>query len=363
VPTSTHGERGALAERSDGRGKGILSSSLSRYVLRRVALSLLTLWLVTVAVFVIINILPGNPALVRLGSFASPEALRKEEQRMGLDRPLPVRYFDFVKDAVTLDLGQSFKTEQPVVSDLASRLPATLELATCATILALLVGLPLGFAAAVRRGSLLDHVARGLSSFAAATPVFWLGLMLTFIFTRLLSIAPGPVGRLSLGMNAPSRVTGFYTVDSLLAGDFHTFLVALNFLALPAITLAVIELAPITKIARSAMLGILDTDYVRTSRAMGFNGWQIFRQDALRNALIPVITMLGIVFGYLVSGNVIVEQVFSWPGIGRYAFESVSSNDFNAIQGFVLLVASLYVVINLLIDLCYAVIDPRIRLG
>jgi peptide/nickel transport system permease protein len=300
---------------------------------------------------------------VRLGSFASPEALRKEEQRMGLDRPLPVRYFAFVAHAVTLDLGESFKTERPVVSDLGSRLPATLELATFATILALIVGLPLGFVAAVRRGSFLDHVARGLSSFAAATPVFWLGLMLTFIFSQQLRIAPGPVGRLSLGMDAPSRVTGFYTVDSLLAGDFHTFLVALNFLALPALTLAVIELAPITKIARSSMLGILDTDYVRTSRAMGFSGWQIFRQDALRNALIPVITMLGIVFGYLVSGSVIVEQVFSWPGIGRYAFESVTSNDFNAIQGFILLVASMYVIINLLIDLCYSVVDPRIRLG
>jgi peptide/nickel transport system permease protein len=352
-----------MVERSKDRKQGPLSSSLSRYVLRRMGLSLLTLWLVTVVVFAITNILPGNPALVRLGSFASQEALRREEQRMGLDRPLPVRYFGFVGDAVTLDLGQSFKTEQPVVSDLASRLPATLELATFATILALVVGLPLGFAAAVRRRSFLDHVARGLSSFAAAAPVFWLGLMLTFLFTQQLRIAPGPVGRLSLGIDAPSRVTGFYTVDSLLAGDFHTFLVAPNFLALPAITLAVIELAPITKIARSAMLGILDTDYVRTSRAMGFGEWQIFRQDALRNALTPVITMLGIVFGYLVSGNVIVEQVFSWPGIGRYAFEAVTSNDFNAIQGFVLLVASLYVIINLLIDLCYAVIDPRIRLG
>jgi ABC-type dipeptide/oligopeptide/nickel transport system permease component len=340
-----------------------MSSNLARYVLRRLGLSLLTLCLVTVAVFAITNILPGNPALVRLGAFASEEALRKEEQRMGLDRPLPVRYVNFVTDAVTLDLGQSFKTERPVASDLASRLPATLELAIFATVLALLVGIPLGFLAAVRRGSPIDHVARGLSSLAAATPVFWLGLMLTFVFSQKLRIAPGAVGRLSLGMDAPPRVTGFHTVDSVIAGDFFTFLVALNFLALPALTLAIIELAPITKIARSAMLGILDTEYVRTSRAMGFGGWQIFRQDALRNALIPVVTMMGIVFGYLVSGNVIVEQVFSWPGIGRYAFESVSSNDFNAIQGFVLMVAVMYVIINLLIDLCYALIDPRIRLG
>jgi peptide/nickel transport system permease protein len=347
----------------EGPKDGLLSSNLSRYLIRRVALSLLTLLLVTVAVFAITNILPGNPALVRLGPFASEKALRKEEQRMGLDRPLPVRYVDFVTAAVTLDLGRSFKTERPVVSDLSSRLPATLELAVLATAMAFALGIPLGFGAALRRGSLLDHVARGLSSLAAATPVFWLGLMLTFVFSQTLRIAPGAVGRLSLGMDPPPRVTGFYTVDSLVAGDFFTFLVALNYLALPAITLAVIELAPITRIARSAMLGILDTDYVRTSRAMGFSGWQIFRGDTLRNALIPVTTMLGIVFGYLVSGNVIVEQVFSWPGIGRYAFEAVSSNDFNAIQGFVLLVATIYVGINLCIDLCYGLIDPRIRLG
>jgi peptide/nickel transport system permease protein len=345
------------------RARRLLSGNLSRFVLRRLALALLTLWLVTVTVFVITNILPGNPAVVRLGAFASKEALQQEEHRMGLDRPLAVRYLDFLGGALRGDLGTSFKTEQPVTTDLVQRLPATLELAVLATIVAMGIGVPLGFLAAVRRDSKLDHIVRSAAAFCAATPIFWLGLMLTYVFAFRLRLLPGPEGRMGFQLSPPPRVTGFYTVDALLAGDLHTFLAALNYLTLPAISLVVIELAPIVKIARSSMLGILDTDYVRTSKALGFSRRQIFRQDALRNALIPVLTMLGIIFGYLVSGNVIVETVFAWPGIGSYAFGAVSSNDFNAIQGFVLLVAVMYVALNLLIDLAYALVDPRIRLG
>jgi peptide/nickel transport system permease protein len=330
---------------------------------RRVALALLTLWLVTIAVFVITNILPGNPALVRLGPFASPAALKAEEQRMGLDRPIQDRYWTFVSGAVQGDLGTSFKTERPVATDLGDRLPATLELALAATVLACLVGIPLGFLAAIRRNSRFDHLVRNLAGVSASMPIFWLGLMLAFVFAYQLRWAPGPVGRLGLEDTPPPSVTGLYTVDSLLAGDLDLFAKSLSYLALPAITLAIIELAPIAKIARSSMLDILDTEYVRTSRAMGFSGWQIFRQDSLRNALIPLLTMLGIVLGYLLAGNVIVETVFSWPGVGQYAYGAVTSNDFNAIQGFILLVATIYVVLNLLIDLLYAVIDPRVRLG
>lgn len=339
------------------------SAGLARYVLRRLALAALTVWLVTVVVFAITNILPGNPALVRLGAFATPEAIAAEEERLGLDRPLVQRYLDFAGGAVQGDLGQSFKTERPVVDDLLDRLPATLEIALASTLLATLVGIPLGFLAAARRGSRTDHLVRNIAALAAATPIFWLGLMLSFVFAHQLGWAPGPVGRLPLGTDPPPEVTSLYTVDSLLAGDFGLFSKVLGQLALPALTLAIIELAPITKMARSAMLEILDTEYVRASRAIGFSGRQIFRQDALRNALIPLLTMMGIVLGYLLAGNVIVEVVFSWPGIGRYAYGAVTSNDFNAIQGFILMVATIYVVLNLVIDLLYAVIDPRIRLG
>lgn len=340
-----------------------VSAGLARYVLRRLALAALTVWLVTVVVFAITNILPGNPALVRLGSFATPEAIADEEERLGLDRPLVQRYLDFAGGAAQGDLGQSFKTERPVVDDLLDRLPATLEIALASTLLATLVGIPLGFLAAARRGSRVDHLVRNIAALAAATPIFWLGLMLSFVFAHQLGWAPGPVGRLPLGTEPPPEATGLYTVDSLLAGDIALFSEAVGQLALPALTLAIIELAPITKMARSAMLEILDTEYVRASRAMGFTGRQIFRQDALRNALIPLLTMMGIVLGYLLAGNVIVEVVFSWPGIGRYAYGAVTSNDFNAIQGFILTVATIYVVLNLVIDLLYAVIDPRIRLG
>ncbi len=340
-----------------------VSAHMARYLLRRLALAVLTVWLVTVAVFVITNILPGNPALVRLGPFASPEALEAEEQRMGLDRPLQQRYWDFLSGAVQGDLGISFKTERPVADDLGDRLPATLELALAATFLASLVGIPFGFLAAVRRNTRFDHLARNVAAFSAAMPIFWLGIVLAFVFAYQLRWAPGPVGRLGLEDTPPPSVTGFYTIDSLISGDPGLFLKSLRYLALPAITLAIIELAPITKIARSSMLEILDTEYVRTSRAMGFSGWKIFRQDALRNSLIPLLTMMGIVLGYLLAGNVIVETVFSWPGVGRYAYGAVTSNDFNAIQGFILMVATIYVALNFVIDLLYAVIDPRVRLG
>jgi peptide/nickel transport system permease protein len=339
------------------------SAQMSRYLARRIALAVLTLWLVTVAVFVITNILPGNPALVRLGPFATKESLHAEEVRMGLDKPLQQRYWTFLSGAIQGDLGTSFKTERPVARDLGDRLPATFELALASTLLACLTGIPLGFLAAVRRNSRLDHLVRNLAGFSASMPIFWLGLMLAFVFAYQLRWAPGPVGRLGLEDTPPPPVTGLYTIDSLLAGNLGLFAKSLEYLALPAITLAIIEFAPIAKIARSSMLEILDTEYVRTSRAMGFSGRQIFRQDAFRNSLIPLLTMLGIVLGYLLAGNVIVETVFSWPGVGQYAYGAVTSNDFNAIQGFILLVATVYVVLNLVIDLLYAVIDPRVRLG
>ena len=264
--------------------------------------------------------------------------------------------------AVQGDLGTSFKTERSVATDLADRLPATLELALAATLLALGIGIPLGFLAAARRGSALDHAARNISAVAAALPIFWLGLVLVFVFSYQLGWTPGTVGRWPITEDPPPNVTGFLTIDSLLAGDVGALWTSLQYLALPALTLAIIELAPVIKMSRSAMLETLRADYVRTSRALGFTGRQIFFGDALRNALIPVLTLVGIVLGYLVAGNVIVEQLFSWPGIGRYAYGAVTSNDFNAIQGFILLVAFIYVLLNLAIDLLYAVIDPRIRL-
>jgi peptide/nickel transport system permease protein len=339
------------------------TASLTRFIARRLALTAITLWLITVTVFVITNVLPGNPALVRLGGVATEESLRAEERRMGLDRPLLDRYFDFVGGAVHGDLGTAFATERPVMDDLAERFPATLELALFATLIATAVGVPLGFLAAIKRDSRFDHAVRNLAGVSAAMPVFWLGLILAYVFAFQTGWAPGPVGRIGLEEQPPPDVTGFYTIDSLIDGDFGLFASVLAHLVLPGLTLAFIELAPLVKMARSSMLEILQTEYVRTARAMGFSGWQVFRQDALRNALIPVLTTLGIVLGYLVAGSVVVEFIYSWPGIGRYAFGAVSSNDFNAIQGFILTIATVYVLLNLLIDILYAVVDPRIRLG
>jgi peptide/nickel transport system permease protein len=338
-------------------------AGLTRYIVRRLLLTLVTLWLITVTVFVITNILPGNPALVRLGGVASEEALAAEEKRMGLDRPLLERYGSFVGNALQGDLGIAYSTEHPVLADIGDRFPATLELTLFATLIATVIGVPLGFYSAVKRNSRTDHSLRNVAGLSAAMPVFWLGLILAYVFAFQLGWAPTPTGRLGVNEQPPDGVTGFYTIDSLIDGNFGLFRSALAHLALPAVTLAFIELAPIMKMSRSAMLGILQTEYVRTSRALGFSLWQIIRQDAIRNALIPVVTTLGIVVGYLVAGSVVVEIIYSWPGIGRYAFGAVRSNDFNAIQGFILVIATVYVVLNMLIDILYAVIDPRIRLG
>jgi peptide/nickel transport system permease protein len=336
---------------------------LARYILRRLLLTAITLVGVVIAVFIMTHILPSDPAALRAGPLASEELIAQYEREMGLDKPLYVQFINYAGLLSHGDLGKSWRTEQPVLDELDQRLPATLELAATAFAFALLIGFTLGVLAAVYSGTWIDHAARLIATLGASLALFWLALVGVHVFYYNLSWAPPPLGRLTVGVPEPPPITGLFILDSLIAGDLSVAADAASHLWLPALTLAFVVSAPIIKIMRAAMLDTLSADFVRTARAIGVPPRRVILGDALRNAFIPVLTTLGIVFGYLMAGNVIVERVFSWPGIGQYAWTALITNDFNAVQGFVLLIAVVYVMLNLSIDLAYGFIDPRIRLG
>ncbi len=338
-------------------------SPLTRYILRRLLLAFVTLIGVVVVVFILTNILPGNPAALRAGPLANEELIAQYEIEMGLDRPIHIQFINYVSQLAKGDLGESWRTGEPVVKELGQRIPATLELATTAFVLALIIGLTLGVLAAVFVGSILDQSARLFATLGASLALFWLALIGVHVFYYKLRWAPPPLDRLTIGVSEPPQVTGLFTIDSLLDGNIPTFLDALNHLWLPALALAFVVSAPIIKTARASMLDAMSSDYIRTARAIGVKEHRLVISDGLRNAFIPVLTTLGIVLGYLIAGNVIVERVFSWAGIGQYVWSALITKDFNAVRGFVLLVGVFIVFLNLTVDLLYGVIDPRIRLG
>jgi peptide/nickel transport system permease protein len=330
---------------------------------RRVFLATVTLLGVVVAVFVLTFVLPGDLASLKLGPYATEEGLAAMRRELGTDRPMLVQFVDYVSKLLRGDMGRSWLTGQTVRQDLSQRLPATMELGLAALVMALVVGHVLGILAAVKRNSSLDQAVRGFAILGASTAIFWLALVLIYVFYYRLDWAPAPVGRLDVGMEPSTPVTRLYVIDSLLARDWKLFTNSLAHLALPALALGFIVSAPITKMVRAAMLDVLHSDYIRTARATGVPYRAIVIRDGLRNALIPILTTIGIVFGYLMAGNVLVERIFAWPGIGQYAWQSLVSKDFEALRGFILVVALMYVLVNLTIDLLYSVIDPRIRLG
>jgi ABC-type dipeptide/oligopeptide/nickel transport system permease component len=338
-------------------------SPITRYTLRRLLLAAVTLVGVVVAVFILTHILPADPAALRAGPLATDEFIAQYRADMGLDQPLYVQFAHYASLLSRGDLGTSWRTEQPVLQELGQRLPATLELAATAFTFALLIGITLGILAAVYSGTWLDHLARIVATLGASLALFWLALVGVYVLYYKLGWAPPPLGRLTVGLPEPPAITGLFVLDSLLAGQFSVAIDAINHLWLPALTLAFVVSAPIIKTMRGAMLDTLGADYVRTARATGVSSRRVILVDALRNAFIPVLTTLGIVFGYLMAGNVIIERVFSWPGIGQYAWTALITSDFNAVQGFVLLIAVVYVILNLTIDLAYGFVDPRIRLG
>ncbi len=334
-----------------------------RYLGKRFLISIGTVLGIVVIVFFIVRVLPGDAAVVRAGPYASPETIQEIRDRYGLSDPIGEQFVAYLSDLARGDMGTSIRTDQPVTGEVLQRLPASLELAFYAVLMATLIGVPIGIAAAARPDGWVDRAARVFAVLGSSMALFWLGLLLIYFLFYRLRWFPGPLDRLSVGTTPPETITGFYTVDAALRGQFDVMLEAFRYLALPVITLGFVLAAPILKMVRASMIKTLASDHVRTARSLGIPRRQVIWKDGFRNALIPVTTAIGIVFGYMLGGNIIVEFLFSWPGVGRYAYNAIQNNDLEALQGFVITVGVLYVALNVIIDLLYAWIDPRIRLG
>jgi peptide/nickel transport system permease protein len=328
-------------------------------LLNRVAQAIPVVVGVVVISFILTRALPGDPAVQFAGAAATQESIEQVRQSLGLDKPLLQQFFIYVGQLLQGDLGQSVSTGRPVATELASRLPASLELTLSALILSCLIAVPLGVLAATRPGSWIDQLCRILVTAGVSLPTFFTGIVLIYVFYYLLGLAPSPLGRLDFIYIDPPHVTGFFLIDAALDGDFETWVGALKQLILPAVTLALFTLAPIARMTRAAMLSALSADFVRTARAAGLGPGKVLYGYAFRNALLPVVTTLGMVFSFVLGANVLVEKVFAWPGIGSYAVEALVVSDYAAVQGFVLAMALLFVLLNLLIDISYSMIDPR----
>jgi peptide/nickel transport system permease protein len=330
-------------------------------VLRRLATALPSVGGVIVVTFLLTRALPGDPAIYFAGPAATQQAIAEIRHSMGFDRSLPVQFFDYLHHLAQGDLGTSLTTGQSVMSELVTRLPASAELTLLALLLSVGIAVPLGIAAALRPGSLVDHACRIVTTAGVSLPTFFTGLLLVYVFYYLAGWSPAPLGRLDVYSTAPPHWSGFYLIDGLIAGDFETFRAALAQLILPAATMAIFSLAPLARITRASMIGALGSEFLRTARASGLSRHQIVYVYALRNALLSVITTLGMVFSFMLGANVLVEKVFAWPGIGSYAVEALIASDYAPVQGFVLAMALLYVLLNLIVDMVYGLVDPRVR--
>jgi len=333
---------------------------VNRYILGRIASMALVLLGVSVLTFFIAHVVPGDPVLVALGEHAREEQIAAYRRAYGLDRPVPVQFAVYLGRLTRGDLGISIRTRRPVADDLREFLPATIELGSAAWLVALLLGIPAGILSAVYKDRTFDHVSRLGALIGASFPVFWLGLLLLATFYYRLRWLPGP-GRLDMVISPPPLRTGLLLVDTILAGDLGAFRNALRHLVLPALTLGLFSTAVIARMTRSAMLEVLYQDYIRTARAKGLREGRVVALHALKNAMIPTLTIIGISFGSLLSGAVLTETIFAWPGLGRYATASAMSLDFPAVMGVTLVVAVVYTLVNLVVDLIYARLDPRVR--
>ena len=309
--------------------------------------------------FFMVRAIPGDPAQIMLGQQATQAQVQQVRESMGLDKPIFVQYGLFLKDALRGDLGNSIVTGRPVVTELLVRLPATFELVAFAMLIAVLVGVPVGVISAVKQYSLLDKTTSVLALTGISMPIFWLAMILVVIFGVNLELLPFP-GRLN-PTTAITSITGLVLVDSLLTLNFAGFWDGLLHLIMPALALGTIPMAVVMRMTRSSMLEVMNEDYVRTARAKGVVPWRVVFKHALRNAMLPTITVIGLQVGLLMGGAIITETIFSWPGIGLYAYNSISARDYASIQGVVLYAAVLFVLINLVVDILYVILDPRVR--
>jgi peptide/nickel transport system permease protein len=331
-------------------------------IVRRVLAMPFLLVGMTLIAFVVSHSVPADPVAAHLGQRAMEDRtiVAAFRQQWGLDRPLHEQYFTYIVNLLKGDLGTSIRTHMPVGEDLARYLPASAELAIAATLVGVVLGVPFGVISAVRRNQWVDHLLRGVSLLGVSSPVFWLGLIALYVFYFRLGWLPGP-GRLDVGMPEPQRLTGMYTLDSLLTGNWPALSASLRHLVLPGLVLASVYLGLVTRMTRSSMLEVLSADYVRTARGKGLAERLVIYRHALSNALIPTITVLGLAFGDILAGTVLTETIFSWPGIGRYAYQSAVTLDFPSIMGVSLLIAAIFITVNLLTDIAYVLLDPRLR--
>ena len=332
---------------------------IARLIVRRMLFLVLVLVGLSAITFVLSRVVPTDPARLMAGPRAGTSAIEKIREQHGLDEPLAVQYVEYVTGAVHLDFGTSFTSRRPVAEDLGRYLPATIELGAYAFLLATGLGVPLGVLAAIRRNTWVDHLARVVSITGLALPAFWLALAAQFLFFGKLGWLPDGQ-RLPIGVEAPPAVTRLYVVDALLAGEWGTLKTAIQHLILPVAVLAYGSLAVVTRMVRAGMLEVLNQDYIRTARAKGLKSNRVISRHALKNGLLPAVTALGLQVGLLLSGAFLVEIVFSWPGIGRYAVEAIEHVDYNAIVATTLVVAVVFVLLNLAVDILYLFLDPRI---
>lgn len=333
-----------------------------KFIGKRLIYLVVMLFGVATLVFILTKMIPGDPTVANLSQRAlnDPEVVAAYRAKYGLDQPVFVQYILYIKNLLHLDLGTSIRTNKPVLDELARCYPATIELALFAIILAAVLGILFGVISAMKRNSILDQVVRALSVTGVSIPSFWFALLVLYFFYYKLHIFPGP-GRLSNSFSAPATVTGMYVIDSLIEGNPAKALDALQHLILPGLVLAAFTMGLITRTTRSNLLDVMSTDYIRTARAKGLSRVGLIVRHALGNALIPVLTVIGLGLGNLLGGMVLVETIFNWPGVGQFAYESVLSVDYPSIIGVALLIALNYMVINTVVDILYGVIDPRVR--
>ena len=333
---------------------------MARFIARRLILLIPILVGLTLLIFVFIHLLPGDPATTILGERATPENYARVRAALGLDRPLHEQYLSYMQDLLRGDLGRSFITNRDVMDDFLLRFPATIELSLAAMLLAVTIGIPLGMLTAKRRATWLDQAGTIFALLGISIPIFFLGLVIKYLFAIEIPILPSE-GRLDLVAGRVPAVTQLLTIDALIDLNFNAFVDAVRHLVLPAVALGTIPLAIVMRITRASVIEVLSEDYVRTARAKGLPGRLIDGRHVLRNALLPVVTVIGLQTGLLLGGAILTETIFAWPGVGRWIYEAVTTRDYAVIQSGVLLLALIFVLVNLLVDVSYALLNPRIR--
>ncbi len=334
---------------------------MRRYLVRRLLSTLFILAGILALTFFLSRVLPGDPARLLAGPRASAEVVERVRQINGLDLPVHQQFINYAARLFEGDLGTSIVTRRPVLADILQYFPATLELVLATFLISSTLGVAIGMVTAVKAGQPTDYVGRAVAIAGLSVPDFWVGILAQLIFFATLSVLPFG-GRLPTGMSGPEFITGLYTIDALLAGDWGLFKQSAWHLVLPASVLSLASTGLLVRIVRASALEVLNQDYVRMARAKGISPWRLYSRHVLSNALLPVVTFMGLLLGLLLSGAVLVELIFAWPGIGRYTATAISSSDYNAIMGVTVVVATAYVLINLVVDLLYARLDPRVQL-